>query len=161
MPPTPDRTTVKSALDALVMQSRASLVASPPMPTAPFYSVAVGSPQPTSHPRPFFSIAIVAAEAIGVSDGDKLIRATLALSIVTDIGQTDPHTEIVDKIGAVDDFFDDKIQAGLIEGVQGLDGRNWQIDSSSITSGSRIASATARVSMIVKVERNQNRIPAS
>jgi len=83
------------------------------------------------------------------------------MRIVTDVGQTDPHAEIIDKIGAVDDFFDNTIETGLIDGAQGFDDRNWQIDIPVVTSGSRTAGAAARQSMIVKVERNQNRIPAS
>ncbi|MFQ5463590.1 MAG: hypothetical protein ACE5E5_13320 [Phycisphaerae bacterium] len=161
MPPTPDRTTIQSAFDALMARLRAVLVADPPTPAAPFYGAIAGTPAPTSHPRPFLAVTVVAAEPIGGISGDKLIRVALGLHIVTDVGQTDPHAEIVDKIGAVDDFFDNTIQTGLIEGAQGFDDRNWQIDMAVATSGSRTAGAAARQSMIVKVARNQNRIPAS
>ena len=80
---------------------------------------------------------------------------------MTDVSSSDPHEDLLDKIGAVDDYLDSLIDTGVIEGAEGFDQRSWLFGYPRGSSGSRVATATATETFVVKVEREQNRAPAS
>ena len=84
----------------------------------------------------------------------------MTLLLVTDVSGANSHAALLDKIGAVDDYFDGIVDAGVIEGVEGFDGRAWALEFPRRPAGSRVASATAVDTFVVKVEREHNRVPA-
>lgn len=94
-------------------------------------------------------------------DNDKLAEVSMTLRMVTDVSASDPHEAILDKIGAVEDYFDGIIDTGVIEGAEGFDAREWTFDYPRTTAGARVASATAKQTFVVKVQRGQNREPAA
>ena len=159
--PTPDRTTLKAAIDELSTKLRANLVADPPTATKPFRRVEVGPVGIEEYPRPFLGLLLSRARPIGVTDNDKIIEASMTLRLVTDVTASDPHGAILDKIGAVDDYLDSLIDTGILEGAEGFDDRVWTFDYPRATSGARVASASAAQTFVVTVERQQNRVPAS
>lgn len=161
MAATPDRTTIRAAFEALTDLLRMNLVADPPTSAKPFVSVQVGAPAPTAYARPFLAASLARTRPIGATQGDKILSVTSVLRIVTDVIDDDPHAVLLDKIGAVDDFFDGIADVGIIEGSEGFDDRVWTFDLPLEASGSRVASASAEQSFVVKVERQQNRVPAS
>lgn len=161
MPATPDRTTIRAAFEALTNQLRTNLVADPPTETKPFLSVQAGPTAPTAFTRPFLAAFLTRTRPIGATQGDKIVSVTTTLRIVADVLDDDPHTVLLDKIGAVDDFLDGVADTAIIEGTEGFDDRTWTFDFPSVTTGARMATASAEQSFVVKVERQQNRIPAS
>ncbi len=161
MAATPDRTTIKAAIEDLTGKLRSNLVADPPTMAKPFRHVAVSDANAAQFPRPFLTLLLTRTHPIGVTDGDKLIEVTMTLRVVTDVTATDPHEAILDKIGAVEDYFDSVLDAGVIEGAEGFDDREWVFSYPRATSGSRMASTEATQTFVVKVERQQNREPAS
>jgi hypothetical protein len=161
MSSTPDRTTIKEAINELVAKLRANLIADPPTATMPFRRVEVGPGGVGEYPRPFLALSLVQAQLVGVVDNDKLMEVSMTLRIVTDVSTSDPHAAILDKIGAVEDYFDGIADTGIIEGAEGFDDRQWKFEYPKVTAGSRVAAATAAQTFVVKVEREHNREPAT
>ncbi|UCE60482.1 MAG: hypothetical protein JSU63_01790 [Phycisphaerales bacterium] len=161
MPSTPDRTTVRAAIEELSGKLCTNLATDPPTAAKPFRRVAVGSGGFAEYPRPFLTLMLARAKPVGTTQGDKLIQVGMILRIVTDIADVDPHGPILDTIGALDDYLDSVIDSGVIEGAEGFDDRAWSFDYPESTVGPRVAAATATQSFVVKVEREHNRVPAS
>lgn len=161
MAATPDRTTIKAAIEALTTQLRSNLVAAPPTATQPLRHVEVGTGGVESYPRPFLTLALGGTKPVSVVDDDKIVLVTMTLNLVTDITASDPHGAILDKIGAVDDYFDSVRDTGVIEGAEGFDDRAWKIDYPPATAGARVGVASAKQTFVVKIERDQNRVPAT
>ena len=161
MPPTPDRTTIKTAIEELTSKLRANLVADPPTATKPFRRVAVGGRGFEEYPRPFLTLLLTRTKPVGTAQDAKLIQVAMTLHIVTDTAEADPHGPLLDTVGALDDYFDSIRDPGVVEGAEGFDDREWAFDSPKSTAGSRAAAATAIQSFVVKVEREHNRAPAS
>jgi hypothetical protein len=159
--PTSDRTTIRAAIEELTTKLRTNLVADPPTATKPFRRVEVAAGGVEEYPRPFLTLSLARTRPAGVSDNDKLAEVSMTLRMVTDVSASDPHEAILDKIGAVEDYFDGIIDTGVIEGAEGFDTREWTFDYPRTTAGARVASATATQTFVVKVERGQNREPAA
>ena len=160
MAPTPDRTTVRAALDELANKLRAGLIASPPTSAKPLRRVEVGESGVEQYVRPFMTIAPVRARLIGVMDNDKLVEVVATLRLVSDVTEANPHDAVLGHVGAVEDYFDSIVDSGLLEGAEGFDVRTWSFQYPKGTAGARVASASAELSFIVKIERGQNRVPA-
>ncbi len=159
--PTSDRTTVKAAIEELTTKLRTNLVADPLTASKPFRRVEVAATGVEEHPRPFLTLRLKRTRPIGVTDNDRLVEVSMTLRMVTDVRVSDPHSAILDKIGAVEDYFDSIVDSGVIDGAEGFDDREWTIEYPRATAGSRSASATATQVFVVKVERGQNREPAA
>ena len=159
--PTADRTTIRAALAALTTGLQDDLVADPPTPSAPFRSVAYGTADGTERARPFLMIALQRTRPLSSVDGDRLIEVTLSLSLYVDIIEADPHATLLDAISAVEDYFDATLDAGIIEGADGFDDRTWTFGFPKTSTGARLATATSTGTFVVKVEREQNRVPAA
>jgi hypothetical protein len=159
--PTADRTTIQAAIDELTTKLRTNLVADPPTATKPFRRVEIAGGGVEQHPRPFLTLRLTHTRPIGVADNDRLVGLSVTLRMVTDVSASDPHAAILDKIGAVEDYFDSIVDTGVIEGAEGFDDREWVIEYPQTTAGARVASATATQTCVVKVERGQNRVPAA
>lgn len=158
--PTADRTTIKAAIDELVNKLRTNLAAIPPTAAKPF-RIEVGDAGVQEYPRPFLTVRLVRTRPIGVVDDDKVMEVATTLRMVTDVSASDPHGAMLDKIGALDDYLDSIRNSGVIAGAEGFDDRVWTFDYPRPTSGSRVASAEATQSFIVKVQRTFNRVPAA
>ena len=158
--PTPDRTTIRAAVDALIAAIRANLVAEPPTTTRPFRAIVTQPTEATARSRPFMTIALDKAEPIGVTQGDKLFVVTGTLRLVVDVTGDAAHAALLDAIGAVEDYLDSILDAGVIDGASGFDDRVWSFGYPDATAGARVAVAEARHSFIVRVERAFNRVPA-
>jgi len=159
--PTADRTTIKAAIDELVNKLRTNLASIPPTATKPFRRVEVGDAGTQEYPRPFLTVRLVRTRPIGMVDDDKVMEVTTALRMMTDVSASDPHGAMLDKIGALDDYLDSIRNSGVIAGAEGFDDRVWTFDYPRTTSGSRVASAEATQTFVVKVQRTFNRLPAS
>jgi len=158
--PTADRTTIKAAIDELVNKLRTNLAAVPPTATKPLRRVEVGDAGTQEYPRPFLTVRLIRARPIGIVDDDKVMEVTTALRMVTDVSASDPHGAMLDKLGALDDYLDSIRAGGVIAGAEGFDDRAWTFDYPRATSGSRVASAEATQTFVVKVQRTFNRVPA-
>ena len=158
---TPDRTTIKATIEDLATKLTTNLVADPPTATKPFRRVVVGASGVEEYPRPFLSMLLTRAQPLGVTDNDKVVWMTMTLRVVTDAAEADPHEAILDKIGALDDYFDSIVDSGVISGAEGFDDRAWTFEYPRATAGARVATATAAQTFVVKVERGQNREPAA
>ena len=158
---TPDRTTIRAVVDELTTKLTDNLVADPPTAVKPFRRVAVASAGFEEYPRPFLTLVLTRTRPIGVADDDKLIEVTVTLRIVTDVSASDPHAAMLDKIGALDDYLDSIVDTGVLEGAEGFDDRVWTFEYANATAGARAAAATATQTFVVKVQREQNRVPAS
>lgn len=158
---TPDRTTVKLAIDALTTQLRDNLVAEPPTVTRPLRRVEVCHAGIEEFPRPFLTLLLTRTKPAGAIDNDKLVEVTMTLRLVTDVSASVPHEALLDRIGVIDDYFDSIIDIGVTEGAGGFDGRVWTFEYPRGAAGSRVAAATATETFVVKVEREQNRVPAN
>ena len=158
--PTSDRTTIKATVDEFVSKLRTNLVADPPTSAQPFRYAEVGATGVEEYARPFLSVLIVGARPIGVVNDDKVMEATTTIRVVVDVTQADPHDALLDAVGAVDDYLDGIIDTGVIEGAEGFDDRAWTFDYPKTSAGARVAVATAKHTFVVKVERQQNRVPA-
>ncbi|MCH7838998.1 MAG: hypothetical protein IID38_02025 [Planctomycetes bacterium] len=159
--PTTDRTTIKAAIEELTDKLRTNLVADPPTATKPFRRVEVHQAGVEEYPRPFLTLSLSRARPIGVIDNDKLIEVAMTLRLVTDVSASDPHAAVLDKIGALEDYLDGIVDAGVIEGAEGFDQRVWSFEYPKTPAGARVAAASATQTFVVKVERQQNREPAS
>lgn len=159
--PTPDRTTLKAAIEELTDKLRTNLTADPPTVGKPFRRVAVHVGGVDEFPRPFLTLHVTRARPIAVVDNDKLWAATMSLRAVADVRASDLHAELLDPIAAIEDYLDSLIDIGVLEGAEGFDDRVWSYEYTKTTAGSRVAAATAVQTFVVKVEREQNREPAS
>lgn len=157
---TADRTTIKAAIGELTTKLRTNLVADPPTATKPFRRVEIADTGVEQYPRPFLTLLLTRTRPVGVADNDRLLEVTMTLRVVTDVAASDPHAAMLDTIGAVEDYFDSILDAGVIEGAEGFDDRAWTFEYPRATAGARVASATAIQTFVVKVERGQNREPA-
>lgn len=157
---TADRTTIKAAIEELTTKLRTNLVADPPTATKPFRRVEIADTGVEEYPRPFLTLLLTRTRPVGVADNDRLVEVTMTLRVVTDVAASDPHAAMLDTIGAVEDYFDSILDAGVIEGAEGFDDRAWTFEYPRATAGARVASATATQTFVVKVERGQNREPA-
>lgn len=157
---TADRTTIKAAIGELTTKLRTNLVADPPTATKPFRRVEIADTGVEEYPRPFLTLLLTRTRPVGVADNDRLLEVTMTLRVVTDVAASDPHAAMLDTIGAVEDYFDSILDAGVIEGAEGFDDRAWTFEYPRATAGARVASATAIQTFVVKVERGQNREPA-
>lgn len=158
---TPDRTTIKAAIEELIDKLRTNLVADSLTAAEPFRRVTVGEAGVEEYPRPYLTLWLVRSRPIGVSENDKLVEVSMSLRVVTDVSASDPHEAILDKIGALDDYLDSIADTGVIEGAEGFDDRAWTFNYPSATAGARVATASATQTFVVKVEREHNREPAS
>ncbi len=161
MPATPDRTTIKAAIEELTTKLRTNLVADPLTSAKPFRRVEVGGAGVEEYPRPFLTLLLARARPIGISENDKLTEVTMTLRLVTDVAAADPHTAMLDKIGALEDYLDSVVDTGVIGGAEGFDDRVWTFDYPRTTAGARVAAASATQTFVVKVERERNREPAA
>ena len=161
MAATPDRTTIKAALDELLSKLRANLVADPPTASKPLRRVADGPTGTTEFPRPFMAVCPDRTKVLGVCDNDKVIEVQMALRVVTDVSAADASGGLLDVVGAVDDYFDGIVDSGVLEGAEGFDNRAWSLDYPPTTVGARVACAEAAQTFVVKVERGYNREPAT
>ena len=159
--PTLDRTTIKSAIDELVNKLRSNLAADPPTAIRPFRKIEAGTGEVEHYPRPFLTVRAVRARAASVVDDDKVVEVTVELHIVADIVGVDPLTAVYDQMGAVEDYLDSIRDTGIIDGSAGFDERTWALETSKAASGSRISTATAQQTLLVKVQRGFNRIGAA
>ena len=159
----PDRTTVKKAIQELVLALRANLVADPLTVTTPFRRVDEGPPTPSQYPRPFLSVWLTKAEPTALTEGEKILRVTAKLKLVTDVLGDDPHDTILARMGAVDDSFDSLITGPteVTDGADGFEDRTWTFDYPAGSTGGRMASAECELTFVVKVERGFNRVPQS
>jgi len=157
---TPDRTTIKAAIEELTTKLRANLTADPPTAVKPFRRIEVATGGVEEYPHPFLTLMLARTRPVGVIEDDKLLEVSMALRMVTDVSASDPHEAILDKIGAIEDYFDSILDTGVIEGAEGFDDREWTFDYPHATAGARVASAAAVQTFVVKVERQHNREPA-
>ena len=158
--PTADRTTIKAAISGLATKLRTNLVADPPTVAAPFRGVSIGAATGDEFARPFLAITLQRARPIAVTDDDRLFEVSMTLTAFVDVLASDPHPTILDAIGAVEDYLDSIVDTGVIAGAEGFDNRTWKFSYPQTTSGTRLASAAAAETFIVKVERLRNREPA-
>ncbi|MGD2110386.1 MAG: hypothetical protein PVI86_13475 [Phycisphaerae bacterium] len=161
MPGTPDRTTVKATLVEFTTKLRANLVADPPTATKPLRTVEPGVVAVGAFPRPFMAVSLTRLRPVGTVDNDRVVEVLMALKLVADASASDPHAEILDIIGATDDYLDSIIDTGVIEGAEGFDDRVWTFEHPRATAGARVVSASATQTFVAKVERDYNRVPAS
>ena len=159
--PTADRTTIKAAIQALMSKLRGGLVAQPPTAVKPFRRIEEGAARFDEYARPFMAVRIIETDPAGTTEGDKIIRVTLDMRLVTDVVTADPHDAILGAVGAVEDFFDGLITAEdeVIEGADGFDDRSWTIGYPSGAGVAQAAEARCRQTLMVKVERGYNRVP--
>ena len=155
--PTPDRTTIKAAIEELTTKLRTNLTADPPTAAKPFRRVEIADAGVEEYPRPFLTLLLTRTRPISVTDNDRLVEVSMTLRMVTDLSVSDPHAAMLDTIGAVEDYFDGILDTGVIDGAEGFDDRAWSFDYPRATAGARTASATATQAFIVKVQRGQNR----
>ena len=158
--PTSDRTTIKAAVDELVDKLQTNVVADPPTAAKPFRYAEAGAVGVEEYARPFLSVLLAGARPIGVVNDDKVIEVSAMVRVVVDVTQADPHAAVLDAVGAVDDYLDGIVDTGVLEGVEGFDDRAWTFDYPKSSAGARVAVATAKYTFVVKVERQQNRVPA-
>ncbi len=161
MATTPDRTTIKAAIQELTSKLVDNLAADPPTASKPFRRVVEGPSDVTDSPRPFMAVYIKQTKLLGTTQNDKVVEVQMELKVVTDVTTADPHDALLDSVGAVDDYFDSIADSGVIEGAAGFDNRTWSFDYPSAKSAARVASAKALQTFVTKVEREQNRSPAT
>lgn len=159
--PIADRTTIKAAIEELTAKLRANLVADPPTAAKPFRRVEVSGGVAEAYARPFLTLELTRFRPVGVTDNDRLIAVELSMRIATDLSASDPHARILDTIGAVEDYFDTIVDTGVHEGAEGFDDREWTVEYPRTTAGARRATASARQICVVKVQRGNNREPAT
>ena len=159
--PTPDRTTIKAAIAELTDKLQANLVADPPTAVKPFRRIEVGVGSGEEYPRPFVTLTLTRTAPVSVVNDNKVIKVTMALRLVTDVSASDPHEAMLDKIGAVDDYLDSLVDSGVLEGAEGFDDRGWAFEYPRTAAGARVAVASGTQTFVVKVEREQNRVPAA
>ena len=158
---TADRTTVKATIQALMTGLRSNLKSDPPTLNKPFRRIEEGQASFGEYVRPFMTVRIVEIEPVGTSEGDKLLRVTLAMRLVTDVVSDDPHDSILDAVGAVEDYFDELYVDEILvaDGADGFDERTWTLGYPTGAAGAQAAEASCRQSFVVRVEREYNRVP--
>lgn len=158
--PTADRTTIRAAIDELVNKLTVNLTADPPTASKPLRGVVVGDVGDDAHARPFLAVRLIQATPLGATSDDKVMEVSMRMRLVADIVATDPHGELLDRVGAVDDYLDSIRNSGVKEGAEGFDDRSWAFEYPTTTAGVRVAAAEAEQGFVVKVQRQQNRVPA-
>lgn len=158
--PTPDRTTIKAALEALVTGLRDNLTADPPTAAKPLRRVVESAIGLAGQPRPALGVRLLRAEPIGTVDDDKLMAVTMLLEVSADAAGEASHEALLDVVGAIDDYLDSIRDTGVIEGADGLDERTWKLPAPKSVAGVRAATAEAEVTLVVRVQREYNREPA-
>lgn len=158
--PAVDRTPLKIVMKTLMANLRTGLVADPPTVTKPFRKIEEGDAAANEYVRPFMAVRLIKIEPLDTIEGDKIILATLAMRLVTDVVSDDPHDAILDAVGAVEDHFDNMqiLQQVFVEGADGFDDRKWTFTYPAGSSGTRIAQTDCEQTFVVKVERAQNRV---
>jgi len=159
--PTADRTTIRATIDQFVTLLRANLTAEPPTATKPVRRVEVGEAGSQEYPRPFLTVRLARVRPLATTDGDRIFDVSMELRLVTDVSSSDPHGTVLDKIGAIEDYLDGLIPAGVLDGSEGFEDREWTFEYPRSTSGTRVAAAKAVQTCVVKVKRGQNRTPAA
>ncbi|HNQ21682.1 MAG TPA: hypothetical protein PKK06_01160 [Phycisphaerae bacterium] len=159
--PTPDRSTIKTAVEALLALLREHLVAVPPTAAAPFRGVAEGPAKGTEYPRPFLAVRLTRARPIGVTNDDKLFEVSAGLQVIVDLLGNGAHGGLLDPVAAVEDYLDALRDTGVTDGVDGFDERAWAFSYPLTTAGARVAIAEASFAFVVKVQREHHRVPAS
>ncbi|MCH8892229.1 MAG: hypothetical protein IIB32_01915, partial [Chloroflexi bacterium] len=101
MAATPDRTTVKKAIQELVLALRTNLVADPLTVSKPFRRVDEGPPAASQYPRPFLSVWLTKAEPTALTEGEKITgqsffinKAELTHCVFNDLRVTRDHRPI-------------------------------------------------------------------
>jgi len=155
--PIPDRSTIKAVVDALVAGFNTNLVSNPPTPTKPFRKLLTGDIGLVEYARPYIAVRLTKAKPLAATEDDKLMEVTVAIKLVTDVFESDPHNALLDKVAEVDNYFDSTRQLGLVDGAEGFDNRTWQFVYPPTRSGARVAYAESLQSYVVKVERDMNR----
>ena len=155
---TPDRTTVKTAMQQLMSALRSALKADPPTAGQPFRRIEEGEARFDEYVRPFMTVSIVRIEPISTTEDDKVLQVALAMRLVADVISDDPHQAILDAIADVDDYFDDlrTAQSEIVEGADGFEDRIWTLGYPAGSSGAQAAEASCRQSFVVKVKRGTN-----
>lgn len=158
--PTPDRTPLKTVMKTLMASLRSGLVADPPTLSKPFRKIEEGDATVNEYVRPFMAVRLIKMEPLDTIEGDKMILATLAMRLVTDVVSDDPHDTILDAVAAVEDHFDNMqiLQQVFVEGADGFDDRKWAFTYPVGSSGVRTAQSSCEQTFVVKVERAQNRV---
>ena len=158
--PTADRTTLRAAIDDLVVKLRVNLVANPPTVTKPFRAVAVGNVGQEEFPRPYMGLYVIRSRPVEATSDDRVFEVTLMTRIVTDATSTDALGVALDQIGAVEDYLDGLRDVGIRIGAEGMESRDWEFQYPKATSGARVITAEAEQTLIVKVQRAFNRVAA-
>jgi hypothetical protein len=152
-----DRTTLKAAVQELEDKLRTGLSADPPTASKPFWAVRAGDATTGEYPRPFLAVKLMRARPIAAVDGDRAFAVSMLLRIVTDVTGADVHDALLDKCGAVEDYFDSIVDTGVIDGADGFDARDWKFEYPTGTATGRVATAEAVETFVVKVARGENR----
>lgn len=158
--PTADRTTFGDAMEALLAALRSGLIASPPTVSKPFRAVIGGDARADSFARPHLAARPTSIRSVDVTDGDRIFEIETALTVTADASEDDGHVRIASLIGAIEDVLDAAIPAGIDEGTDVGDGRTWRIEPPREVAGVRMTSASATLTLVVRVERDQNRVAA-
>lgn len=153
-------TTIRNATNAFVSALRSALVGTPLTPAAPLRRVEIGQAGTQEYPRPFLTLLLTRSRPVGTADGNKLMRVSMGLRVVTDVVSSGLHDSLLDAVAAVDDAIDGIVAAGVLEGADGFDDREWVFEYPRTTSGARVASAVATQDFVVHVQRTHNREPS-
>ena len=158
---TADRTTVKVSMQSLLTALRDNLQADPPTAGKPFRRIEEGEVRFSEYVRPFMTVRLVKTAPSSSTEGDKILKATVAMRLVTDVVSDDPHDAILDAVGAVEDYFDSLLtdEYNVVEGADGFDDRVWSFVYPAGSTGVQVAEASCQQTFIVKVERGYNRVP--
>ena len=159
---TTDRTTLKAVMQGLMSALRTNLQADPPTAAKPFRRIEEGQGTSSEYVRPFMTVRLVKTEPVSTTEGDKILQATLAMRLVTDVVSDDPHDAILDAVGAIEDYFDSLFTGGngIVEGADGFDDRTWTLTYPAGSTGVQTAEAACEQTFVVKVERDHNRVPS-
>jgi len=147
-------------MDQVLALLRANLVASPPTTVKPLRRVEAGQVDAETGPRPMLGVTLAAARPVAAVDDDKVWEATVQLAVIVDLIAADAHGGMLDVVGAVEDYLDSLIDAGIVEGANGLDDRAWKFEYPTVRAGARVGIAKAAQTFVVRVQRAQNRVPA-
>lgn len=147
-------------MNALLDALRTGLIASPPTASKPFRAVIGGDAQADSYARPHLAARPTSIRSVDVTGGDRIFEIETALTITADASEDDGHVRIASLIGAIEDVLDAAIPAGIDDGADIGDERTWRIEPPREVAGVRMTAATATLTLVVRVERNQNRAPA-
>lgn len=158
--PTADRATLRVVMDEVLTVLRGQVVANPPTADKPFRRIEAGIVDAEAGPRPVLGVVLSKARPVGSIDNDKVWEATTQLVAVVDLTGADAHGGMLDVVGAVEDALDGLMDVGVVEGSDGFDNRAWSFEYPVTRSGARVGVARATQTFVVRVEREQNRVPA-